>query len=53
MLFPFLKLISKQSVTIKGQTSTEGADKAVRIIATGLALSLVIISLSVLLLTVT
>ncbi len=53
MVFPLLKLISKQSINIKGQTSTEGADKAVWIIATGAALSLVILSLSLLLLALT
>lgn len=44
MNFPILKLISKQSIKIEGQTSTEGADKAAKIIAMGKALSLVIIS---------
>ena len=45
MKYPTLKFTSNQSISIEGKTSTEGADKAARIIATGKARSLVIVSI--------
>jgi len=49
MKFQNLKFTSQQYIKIEGKTSTAGADKAAKIIATGMALSLVIISVGVLL----